>query len=201
MTASILQALIIETIRAPADAARRILALKLPQEWLWMALALMCVLNAFVYSVALHMSPPTDPSQAMFIPAAFRSPVLLTLFLFAVLSLTTIVLHRLGRYMDGAGELRDILALVSWLQVLRLVLQLVVVVLSLVAPAFGALLVLVASVWGIYIMAAFVNVAHGYDNIMKAAGVMLLSFLAIAIGMSILLGLIGPAFFGVSGHV
>ena len=50
-------------------------------RWGGAALALMCVLNAFVYSVALHMSPPTDPSQAMFIPAAFRSPVLLTLFL------------------------------------------------------------------------------------------------------------------------
>ena len=156
-----------------------------------MALALMSVLNAMVYSVSLQLAPPLDPADGIFLPPVLRSPVLLTLFLFAALGLTVVMLHKLGRAMNGAASLYDILILITWLQVLRLALQLVMLVLSLFIPAFGALLGLVATVWGVYILAAFVNVAHRYDNTMKSAGVMVLSFLAIAVGMSVLMGLLG----------
>jgi len=191
MTGFDIQSLVFETIRSPSTAAARILQINLPKEWLWMALALMSVLNAMVYSVSLQLAPPLDPADGIFLPPVLRSPVLLTLFLFAALGLTVVMLHKLGRAMNGAASLYDVLILITWLQVLRLALQLVMLVLSLFIPAFGALLGLVATVWGVYILATFVNVAHRYDNTMKSAGVMVLSFLAIAVGMSVLMGLLG----------
>ncbi|MFK7938208.1 MAG: Yip1 family protein [Roseovarius sp.] len=201
MTQVDLQSLIIETVRAPHTAAEKVLRVNLPANWLWSALALMCVLNAIVYSVSLQLSPPQSPEELMFIPPAFRSPVLFTLFLLCSFSLTVFALHRVGAWMEGQGSLREILTVITWMQLLRLVLQLVVLVLSLVAPAFGALLVLVGSLWGVYILAAFVNVAHRYDNLGKAFAVMVLSFLAVALGASLILGLISPTGMGVPGNV
>lgn len=195
------QSLVIETVRAPHDAAKRVLALKLPVNWLWSALILMCVLNSIVYSISLQLNPPRSPEELMFIPAAFQSPVLFALFLMCAVSLMVFALHRVGAWMEGQGTQQDILTVITWMQVLRLLLQAVVLILSLVAPAFGALLVLVASVWGIYILAAFVNVAHQYDNIGKAVGVMLLSFFAVVAGASLILGLISPSLPGVPGNV
>lgn len=195
------QSLVMETIRSPLTAAERVLKLNLPANWLWSALGLMCVLNAIVYSLSLQINPPASPDELMLIPAAFQSPVLFTLFLFCALSLTVFALHRVGGWMEGKASQRDVLMVITWMQVLRLLLQVAVLILSLVAPAFAALVVMVASLWGIYILAAFVNVAHHYDNLGKAFGVMVLSFLAVALGASLILGLLGPISLGVPGNV
>lgn len=192
-----MQALILETIRSPATAAERLLALRLPQEWLWMALALMSVLNAIVYSISLHLSPPPESEAGMtVIPAAFLSPVLFTIFLFGALTITVFVMHWLGRSLGGAAQRREILILITWLQVLRLVVQVAVLVLSLAVPAFGALVVLVASVWGLYILVVFLDVAHRFDNRWKATGLLLLAVVAIAVGLSLVLGTLGAVIVG-----
>ena len=70
MTQSDFQTLVVQTLRTPGEAATRLLALNLPRRWLWMAMALMCVLNSIVYSVSLQLSPPTDPAALAMIPPA-----------------------------------------------------------------------------------------------------------------------------------
>lgn len=202
MTGAQVQELIVETIRSPSTAAARILQVTLSQEWLWMALVLMSVLNAIVYSVSLWIAPPPDAaSGGLIIPPAFQSPVLFTMFLFGALVMTIFVLYWIGRAMGGQGSLRDILILITWLQVLRLLLQVAVLVFSLVLPGLAALLVLVGSVWGIYIVAAFLNVAHRFGSVWKAAGVLLIAFLAIAVSLSMFLGSLGAIMLGGTGRV
>lgn len=195
MTRSDVQGLVIETILAPGDAARRILQIDLPRQWLWMALALMCILNAIVYSLSLHLVPPNAAAMAM-IPPAFQSPVLFAVFLFGALVITVFILCWIGQIMGGKAELGDILVLITWLQVLRLILQAAVLILTLVSPGLSGLVVLVASLWGIYIVAAFLNVAHGFDNLFKAFGVMIGAMLAIAVGLSVAFTLLGVAIMG-----
>ena len=51
MTQAGFKALLVQTLFAPRSAAEGLIALNLPQRWLWMALALMSVLNSIVYSV------------------------------------------------------------------------------------------------------------------------------------------------------
>ena len=57
MTGIHLQALIVESIRSPLSAAQKVLAIRLPDQWLWMALVLMSVLNSIVYSISLQLAP------------------------------------------------------------------------------------------------------------------------------------------------
>jgi hypothetical protein len=90
----------------------------------------------------------------------------------------------------------DILVLLTWLQVLRLLVQVGVLVLVLVAPVLGALAVIVAAVWGIYILISFVDAAHRFGNMFKATGVILLSLVAMAVGLSAFLSLVGVVVMG-----
>jgi len=185
-----------QTLFEPHVAARALMDLHLPRQELWLALGLMSILNAIVYSLSLQLSPPTDPSAAL-MPPAFHAPILFALFLFGALAITVIALYYVGLGLNGTAEsMDDLLVLITWLQVLRLMVQLAVLVLAIAAPVLAALVVMVAALWGIYILAAFVDAAHRFGNMFKAAGVILLSLVAMAIGLSAFLSLVGIAVMG-----
>lgn len=197
MTQTEFKALVMQSLFAPRQAAQQILRLGWPRHVLWLALALMSVLNALVYSVTAQMMPPPGTGPAM-MPPILQSPLVFALALFGALALTVLALQRIGQFLDGGARFDDMLALVTWLQVLRLGLQLAVVVLSLVAPGLGAMLVIVGSVWGLVILAAFVQTAHGFEGRGKAIGVIMLAVLAMAVGLSVLISTLGVMIMGVS---
>jgi len=139
----------------------------------------------------LQLRPPGEPSSAL-MPPAFHAPILFALFLFGALAITVIALYYVGLGLNGGAEsMDDLLVLITWLQVLRLLVQLAVLVLALAAPVLAALVVMVAAVWGAYILVGFVDAAHRFGNMFKAAGVILLSLVAMAIGLSAFLSLLG----------
>ncbi len=190
------RALVRQTLFEPRAAAARILALRVPQEGWWLGLALMSVLNTLVYSLSVAMSPPPDPMAVDMMGPAFHMPVVFALMLFGALAFTVLALAHVGRFLGGQGGVGDLLALLTWMQVLRLLVQLVVVVLALVAPAVGALVVLVAAVWGSVILMVFVDVAHGFGSLFRAAGAMLASVVVLAVALSVLFSLIGVTMIG-----
>ncbi|MDT8329094.1 MAG: Yip1 family protein [Roseovarius sp.] len=196
MTQAGFKALLVQTLFAPRSAAGVLIALNLPQRWLWTALALMSVLNSIVYSVTLRLTATSDPMATAMMPPAFHSPVLFTIFLFGALAITVVTLYWIGQRFGGKAQLTDVLVLICWLQVLRLILQLVVAILVIMAPVLGAMVIFIASLWGIYILIGFVDAAHRFDNMFKAAMVIVLAMVAMAVGLSILLSMIGVAVMG-----
>ncbi|HEY9039308.1 MAG TPA: Yip1 family protein [Roseovarius sp.] len=188
--------LFVETLFSPRAAADRIMALRLPREWLWMALALMSVLNGIVYSVSLYMGPESDPQSMQMIPPAFQSPALFSLFLLGALVITVLTLTWIGRSLGGAGQVPQVLALIVWMQVLRLGVQLALLVLMLALPLAGLVLVMVASVWGLIILVAFIDRAHGFNNIFKSIAVLILAVLAMVVGLSAILSVFAAAVMG-----
>ena len=196
MSLEFLISLFWQTLRAPRSAAERILALNLPRNWLWMALVLMGVLNGIVYSLFLQIGPAPDPDQMQMIPPVLKSPMAFTLFLVGALAITVMTLTWVGRAMGGKAQVSQILALIGWLQVLRLIVQVALVVLMLALPLAGMLFVIVASVWGLVILVVFVDRAHEFGNSFKAAGAIILGFLAMLIGLSVFLSVVGAVFIG-----
>lgn len=195
MTKAQFNALISQTLFRPREAAEVLMALRLPGQWLWMALGLMAVLNAIVYTVSVQMTGPGDPTEAM-MPQAFQVPVVFALFLFIALVLTVLSLVWVGRKLGGKASIEDMLVLIGWLQVLRLILQLGVAVLVLAAPALAALVIMVSSVWGIYILVGFVAAAHGFSSSFKAFAAVVLAFVVMAVGLTIFFGVTGIAMMG-----
>lgn len=184
-------ALVRQSLFEPRLAATRLLALRVPAEAAWLGLALMAVLNTLVYTLSIRMSPPSDPMAMDMMGQALHMPVLFALMLFGALALTVLALTHVGRFIGGQGGVGDVLTLLTWMQVLRLLVQLGVVLLALVAPLFGALVVLVAAIWGIAILLAFVDVAHGFGSLFRAAGAVVASILVLAVALSVLFSLLG----------
>lgn len=186
-----------QTLREPRVAAGRILGLDLPREWLWMALVLMGVLNGIVYSLFLQVGPPPDPATMPLIPTALRSPALFTIFLLGALALTVMALTWGGQALGGRAQVTQVLALITWLQVLRLAVQLALPLLMLTLPLVVALVLgVAASIWGLVILVAFVDYAHGFENKFKAVVVIILSFLGMFIGLSAIFGVLATLFMG-----
>ena len=183
--------LVRQTLFDPREAAGRLIALELPRNALWMALGLMTVLNTIVYSLSLTLAPPGDPAAMAMVPPIFQSPLFFALFLGGTLVIVVLALTWIGQTFGGRGRLDDILVLITWLQVLRLGLQALLTLILVVAPLLGGLITIVASVWGIYILVAFIDRAHGFDNMFRAAGVLLVGALAMVFGLSLILGVIG----------
>ncbi|MCZ4354634.1 Yip1 family protein [Roseovarius aestuarii] len=196
MTTDFIWDLTRQTLFDPRAAASRLIALPFSREWLWKALALMSVLNAMVYALSMMASGPPQPDAEMLIPTAFQSPGLMALFLVGALVVTVLTLTWIGQSMGGRGQIRDVLALIVWLQVMRLMVQLLLLVSVVVMPVLGILLAVVASVWGVAILVCFIDRAHGFDNLFKAAAVLILCVMAMVVGLSAILGVLMAAVMG-----
>ncbi|MEB8389347.1 Yip1 family protein [Rhodobacteraceae bacterium KMM 6894] len=196
MTVEFLRDLVRQSLFDPRGAASRIMALNLPRDWLWQALALMSIFNAIIYTLSVAASGPMGPEAEMIIPTAFQSPFMMTLFLIGALVITVLTLTWIGQAMGGRGQIRDILALVVWLQVMRLLVQAVLLISVLVFPALGVIVAMVASIWGIAILVCFIDRAHGFDNLLKAAAALILCVVSMVLGLSAILGVLMAAVMG-----
>ena len=190
MTANHFKDLVRQTLFQPGDAARQLIEFSLPRQWLWMAIALVSVLGSILFSASLQMSPP-DAQSAALIPSALRSPILFTVLLFAGFVVFSATLFYVGRWMGGTAEaIDDIFAPLVWFQILRLVVQAIVLLLSFVAPGLVSIIVVVVFVWETYILVCFVDAAHRFGSVLKAAGAVILSTLLIGIALSVIFSFI-----------
>jgi hypothetical protein len=188
--------LAILTIKNPAEAAQLLLSMNVPREALWTALALVAVLNGLLFDLSNRLVPGPSP-----LPEMFLMPVLYTILVAVGLFLTIYFLFWTGRLLGGTGSLDDIMLAILWLQGLRLVLMVVVLLFVLVMPLLSALLVFGASLYGLYILLHFVDQAHRLKSLGRSAGVLIASMLVIVLGLTLLVSLFGGPIVGLSSNV
>lgn len=188
--------MIVMSVRDPAELARRLIAMQLPREVLWTGLALAAVANTLLFSLSGMLMP--GPAGVM---PLFGSPFTYLVMVSGALILTVLMIYWAGRILGGTGRLEDVLVTVLWLQVLRVLVQAATLLLSLAIPLLAMLLVLGASLLGIYITLHFIDQAHRLNSLPKAGGALILSILMMAVALSVLLALFGGAFFGDLSHV
>jgi hypothetical protein len=191
MTGKAFGPMVRQTLLDPRGAARRILSLGLSLREGWLALALMAVLNTLVYSVSVRLNPPSDPAILDMMGPAFHAPAIFASVLFAALALTALAFTHAGRALGGTGSLGGMLVLLSWMQALRLLVQVALVVLAAVMPALAGIVAIVAAVWGGYILVAFMAEAHGFASLWRAAGALCIAFMGLVFGLSLLFSLAG----------
>ena len=180
--------LLVATVRDPAEVARMILGARLPARALWTALALVTVLSVLLVAV-LGLVVPVDPTNAP--EGRPLTPLTYAALLGASLVVTVYALHWCARMLGGQGRLEDTLALVVWLQVLLLALQAAQAVLMIALPLLGSLVALATVVIALWVLVNFINVAEGFDNLGRAALTLFAALLAVGVGLSVLLGLVG----------
>ena len=101
------------------------------------------------------------------------------------------MLFWVGRMFGGQGSMEDIMVVIVWLQFMRVLVQAAALLLLLTIPVLSMLLILAAALVGIWILVHFVDQAHRYGSLGKAAGVLIAAFVGMVVGISILLSMIG----------
>ncbi|EEB86427.1 Yip1 family protein [Roseobacter sp. GAI101] len=188
---TLLTELVVLSLRNPRQAAEQIIGWRLDRETLWTALALAAAVNTLIFSLSITLQPTPG------MPEFFTSPLAMFVLLAGVLVITTHGLYWTGRAIGGKGDLGDILALVVFLQVLRILAQVVIFVLMFVAPGISLIFSLATGIIGLWILVNFIAAAFRFPTLGRAFGTLLIAMLMIVLGLSFLLSIIGIAAQGV----
>ena len=88
-----------------------------------------------------------------------------------------------GQRFHGEANFKTIFTLVAWLQVIQLLLQAIIYFLLYLVTALAGFAQIAIIFWSLWIFVAFVDTAHGFDNMLKS---FLVSVLGIGLGGIIL---------------
>lgn len=196
MTALDLRQLAILSIKDPAAAARLLTSIPVPREALWTGLALVAVLNALLFALSNVLVPTPTP-----MPGMLAVPLVYCALVAGGLVLTIYALFWIGRAMGGQGTLDEMMVVIIWLQALRIVAQIAVLLLLVTIPSLSVLLVFAVSLYGLYMLLHFINQAHQLDSMGRSAAVLIAALLAIVLGLSLLISLFGGSIIGASPYV
>jgi hypothetical protein len=93
------------------------------------------------------------------------------------------------------------LAVLVWLQGLRVMAQVVLLVLMLAVPSLAGLFGLAVAILSLWLLVHFVNEAAGLDSIFKTVGVLLSAMVGVILGLSFILTITGLATMGIDANV
>jgi len=200
MTASQLISLFAQTLRNPREAGHFILNLQLPVQALWIGLSLVSVMTSLVFSGLMRVGPlPQDQFGEIIAGSpAYSAPLVFALMQWGRSIATVFVFFWVGRIMGGRGPLEDVLAVLTWLQAVTFVIMVGLLVGGLVLPFLTSLMILAAFVWWVWAVTSLLDVAHGFESMVKTVGVLILSLLGVTIGLSLFFGAVMGLFMGVS---
>lgn len=196
MTGEAFWPLVQSTLRTPRNAAEQIIGWQLSRDVLWTALALVAILNTFVIVLLMQIAQPSMP-----MPSYFSSPLALYVLLAGVLVIYVHAIYWAGLAIGGQGALGDVLALVVWLQVLRALAQVGVLVLTILVPSLALVLSLIIGIWGFWILLNFITTAMNLQTVGHALAVLIIGAVGLVLGLGVLLSVIGLAAQGVLSNV
>lgn len=204
-----MQDLVKKTIFSPKEAAAEIIRLRqmLSKEMLWSMVIVVAALMAMSYWVQWELFPPRPPetpqeaaAQQIMERVAARPFLAASLFAAGIVVLIN-VLHWTGRLFGGTGGLHDMAAVFLWLQFFLVAAGALTLVLALLVLPLAALVGLIANVLGLWILIAFVDEVHGFNNPLKSLGVLIAAVVLMVFGLTVLVALILTTGAGVGADV
>lgn len=182
--------LAVETVTSPRLAAQKLLRLNPSTEVLWTAFLLVVICNALVAGISMLLVPaPTGVAEPLAIVLLRPSVFLMLQSTIVAAMIATFTFS--GNILGGQGRLRDVALLLIWMQALRILVQLLVLVLSFISPMLGSLVVLLSGGLGLWILLTFLDEAHGYGSLFKSFITVFLGLIALAFLLSSVLSLFG----------
>lgn len=174
------------SLRSPKEGATEVLRIAPERATLWMAFALMIVVSLMMGEiVGLLIAPPTDG------PLTDQSSLVLGLMQGAFLFLTVHAITYIGRLCGGTGDFNGALALMTWLQFVFLLIQVVQLFLLLVSPPMAGIITLLAIGLFFWLLINFIAVLHAFESLGMVFFMTLVSFVGIIFTLSIVLTVLG----------
>lgn len=180
-------ALLMQTLRDPQGVARRLIAAELPVQARWTAVALVAVLAVIGLKLALWISPEAEPTvftalgdPRFGLPVQFVSVVLLS-----------VVMVIAGRVQGGAGQFLDALVLVTWIEVIMLVAQVLQIASLLILPPLSLMISIASLVLFFWLMVQFTAALHGLSELGRVFLALVVGFVAVLFLVAVLAGIFG----------
>ena len=142
--------------------------------------AAICASTAMLFAVDLVYETEGPSLTNVSTPWVFAPLVgIMTLVVCGAISWT-------GQRFSGRGDFKSVFTIVAWLQVVQMIMQITsFLVMVLFAPLIG-IVQFVIFLWSLWIFVAFIDAAHGFDNMIKSSLVALLGCSLGSIGMLIM---------------
>ena len=179
---------VFNSIMEPSKMAQQVIGLNLPREALWIALALVAVLNVVLLALLQMLSPaPIAFEEQTFALSPFAYVAIIGVFLALLVAGT----YYTGKIMGGVGTFTATLAIIVWFQSVSLTLEAVQLVLVLISPAIASIFGMLSLGALIWCIVNFVNVLHGFENLGKALTAIVLALVGTALCAGIVLAILG----------
>ena len=160
--------LTLDTPRDPKSVAEHLLGLGLlrPQIISLFAVSVcLSVISLFVSNVSMNGD---NPFVIVVGPGLVMGPLPVAIMIFVMTLVSALASSRIGRMFGGNGDFNALLIVMSWLQWMQFVFQMLSTLLSFVSIALSGLASLVIFVLTLWIFVAMVDRAHGFDSALKS---------------------------------
>jgi hypothetical protein len=101
-------------------------------------------------------------------PGLVMGPLPVAIMIFVMTLVSALASSRIGRMFGGQGDFNALLIVMSWLQWMQFVFQMLSTLLSFVSIALSGLASLVIFVLTLWIFVAMVDRAHGFESALKS---------------------------------
>ncbi len=178
--------LAVRTVQRPKEGAAEVLRIAPARGALALGFALMIVISLMMGEVvALVLGTPEAG------PLTGQSSLTLGLMQAAFLFLAVHAITYIGRLCGGTGDFDGALALMTWLQFVFLLIQLVQLFLLLTAPPLAAIVTLIAIGLFFWLLVNFIAVLHDFESVGMVFFMTLVSFVGIVFAISLVLTILG----------
>lgn len=148
------------TLQNPRGGARAVLEMQLPMQVRWLIFALVITGSSLLTVLAVRLSPAgSDPMVA----DVLSRPIVLTLMQGVVMLVFAQLMARVGQLAGGRGNFADALLLLSWLQVILMLLQVAQIVLEVIQlSSLADILGLLGVGLMLWLVTQFTTELHGF---------------------------------------
>ncbi len=160
--------LTLDTPRDPKSVAEYLLGLGLlrPQIISLFAVSVcLSVISLFVSNVSMNGD---NPFVIVVGPGLVMGPLPVAIMIFVMTLVSALASSRIGHMFGGQGEFNALLIVMSWLQWMQFVFQMLSTLLSFISIALSGLTSLVIFVLTLWIFVAMVDRAHGFESALKS---------------------------------
>lgn len=178
------------TVQDPRAAARSLMAMNLPNSARWLMFGLVASGSALLTHVGLNLFPPTDASL---MGNAFASPLETALLQAGLLLITVFCIFAVGKWRGGTGNFADALLLISWLQLVLLVLQAAQILAMMIFPPLAEVMAVLGLGLSFWLLSQFIAQLHGFVSGWRV----FLSIVAAILVVALVISMVLVAFVGV----
>ena len=180
--------LVRDSLTRPRQTIRTVLDLRLPPALLWEVLVLVAVLGDLLVWGGLAL---TSPGRSVLTAPGMPGPLFMAALQLVLMIGAIYAIDRVGRLFGGTGDFAGALAVMVWLQVVMLALQLGQFVLYLIAPPVADLLGIALFAVMFWLISNFIAELHGFRSLVAVLLGVILGIVGLVVALSFVLFALG----------